>query len=197
MLGLLCVLLGWGAVWLLEYLADAASHFSPLAAGAAVALALGLLVPVLDARFESQGLPGWESPHGLPPTDIYRWVQELEQPTRIYAAGLRPYGLYGRRWQNSVFYDLHSVLLEIQHGGPGRLAGVLRHFEPDLIITSIDPDSSTGPPRKPLLDWLRDQDCLAEVYADPVASAFRVEGGCSDIVTQHSTVGSPPPRMGS
>jgi len=149
-------------------------------------LAVGLAAPLCWRRSPMSGLPGYERIYELPQTDIYRWVQEIEEPQRIYAAGLRPYGLYGRRWQHTLFYDLYSTVLKPEYGGRERLAAVLARFKPDLILISIDPNSFTPNFEKPLVDWVRQQDCFEEVFNDRTASAFRVCGDCRALIERYA-----------
>jgi hypothetical protein len=122
-----------------------------------------------------RGLPGFERPRRLPPaTGIYRWVQSLPHPHRIYAAGLFPYGLYGQRWMNLVVYDLSTYRLDSAPGdGVSRILSVMETFRPDLIVVAVDafrPQIS----EKPQISWLRRQPFLIEVYCDHTASAFAV-----------------------
>lgn len=146
--------------------------------GIPLALGLGLLwLPAHWAARRPSGLPGYESIKGLPPTRFYAWAQANETPLRIYSAGLRPYGLYGPRWQNAVFYDLGSVGLEPLEEGIARLAAVLTQFRPDLVAISVDPHPHVPATEKPeLVAWMRRHpEWFAEVFADATVSAFRVE----------------------
>lgn len=146
--------------------------------GIPLALGLGLLwLPVHWAARRPSGLPGYESVKGLPPTRFYAWVLANETPLRIYSAGLRPYGLYGPRWRNAVFYDLGSVGLEPLEKGIARLAAVLAQFHPDLVAISVDPHPQVSAAGKPeLVAWMhRHPQWFTEVFTDAAVSAFRVE----------------------
>lgn len=138
---------------------------------------LGLLAPVYWSPV--RGLPGFESVRGLPSTKIYEWVQSLDRPTRIYAAGLRPYGLYGVRWQNRLFYDLHSSVLLPESSGKARLAAIVSQFHPDLVLISVDPHDDATSNEKPLVNWIRSQKtCFVDVFEDTTVSGFGVRKGC-------------------
>lgn len=157
-------------------------------------LAAALAAPAFWRLSPMDGLPGYERIYELPQTDIYRWVQAIQEPQRIYAAGLRPYGLYGRRWQHTLFYDLYSTVLEPERGGRERLAAVIAQFRPDLILISVDPNSFTPRFDKPLVDWMREQDCFEEVFNDSTASAFRVVRDCHALIERYAR-NAPPLRM--
>ena len=147
---------------------------APVVASATIAGAL--LVPL--SATPVRGLPGFEQVNGLPRTSVYEWVQTFDRPTRIYAAGLRPYGLYGRTWQNDLFYDLHSSVLRPADAGRARVAAIIVQFHPDLLLISVDPHDST-PADKPLAAWLRAQRaCFEDIFEDAVVSGFRVKEGC-------------------
>jgi hypothetical protein len=133
-------------------------------------------------RAAPEGLPGYDSIRGLPPSGVYRFVQAQASPLRIYAAGLRPYGLYGRAWANTLFYDLHSTALDPPESGQVRIAAVVCRFHPDLIAVSIDPHEYSGAATKPaVVDWLAGQPGLfEEVFSDDTASVFRVRSGAEE-----------------
>lgn len=136
------------------------------------------------------GLAGYETVKGLPETGIYRWVQKLDTGKRIYSAGLRPYGLVGRDYDNRLFYDLHSHVLKIER--EGRILSVLDQFHPDLIIISVDPHAYTGGPQKPdLVDWMKQQKCFTQVYEDETVTGFRVNDGWREALHKYKIPGTP------
>ena len=141
---------------------------------------LGL--PLHWQQNEVSGLPGYEVVRGLPKTEIYEWVQAQSQPMRIYSAGLRPYGLYGKKWSNTLFYDLHSTELSPLETGEIRIAAVVVRFIPDLILISVDPHSHKGTPKKPdIVNWMKERsDCFEEVYNDETVSGFTIKSGSAD-----------------
>jgi hypothetical protein len=133
-----------------------------------------------------KGLPGYERIRGMPRTTVYEWVQALDEPVRIYSAGLRPFGLYGPAWRNRVFYDLHSTLLLDEPAGKARIAAVVTEFRPDLLLISVDPNDSAAPLEKPLVGWLRNQAaCFEEVFDEPAVSGFKVKPGCEQLIKAH------------
>jgi hypothetical protein len=185
---------------------------TPLAPGAVTlgAFALAVALPVRWARTTPSTLPGHDVVRALPRTGVYRWANGLDQPARIYVAGLPAYGFYGRNWQNRLFYDYRSATLfgpEVRPNwsdpllralpdrrtklpvAQSRLLGVLRSFAPDFIIIAVDPGEE-WPLEKPLVSWMRGQKCFEEVYSDDTASAFRVKEGWQDLATQF-----PPARV--
>src|SRR5262249_39753714 len=112
------------------------------------------------------------------PTNVYRWLQAQPSGVRIYSVGLRPAGTYGPKFDNRVFYDLHSAWgVTDPEYGKMRLEAVRQDFLPDLIILSVDPNWESRTAQKPLVEWLRLQPCLSEVFTDEVASAFRLTCG--------------------
>jgi hypothetical protein len=135
-----------------------------------------LALPVWWQMRAVPGLPGYESGQGVPPTAVYRWIQQQGEPRRIYAAGLRPYGLYGATWRNVLFYDLHSALLTPENEGIVRIAAIVAGFKPDLILVSVEADAYDGTQTKPaVVDWMRSrQDLFREVYSDATVSGFSV-----------------------
>ncbi|MBF0334918.1 MAG: hypothetical protein HQL40_14935 [Alphaproteobacteria bacterium] len=158
----------------------------PRISGRAAALGLAAAwtalatAPLLLARPSPPGLPGYDETHGIP-TGIYRWVQSRSGAERIYAAGLRPLGLYGRDWNNRLFYDLHSApLLRDPDWARKRLEAVRQDFGPTLVILATDPHVHEGndTKAKPLVDWLAKQPCTDEIYHDAIATAFAVTPDC-------------------
>ena len=116
---------------------------------------------------------------------------------RIYSAGLRPYGLYGVRWQNQVFYDLHATVLAPDDAGRKRLMAIIDQFEPDLILVSVEMDPAyEGPWVKPLERWMARQNCFHRVFSDPTVSAYRVLNGCAELINKHrDSLAADPIRM--
>jgi hypothetical protein len=124
-----------------------------------------------------RGLPGFERVHGQPETGIYRWVQRLDEPVRIYSAGVFPYGLYGAGWANRLVYDLSSAGLDTD-AGRLRILSILETFRPDLIVIAADPFTPSAAWSKPsIVAWLRQQPEVVEVYCDETVSAFEVLRG--------------------
>ncbi len=128
------------------------------------------------------GLPGYERVGRHPRTGIYRWVQSLDTPVRIYAVALRPWGLYGHSLQNRVFYDLHGAPFASANG-LNRLKRVLDRFQPDLVITAIDPHSPNDAGTMPRRAWLEAEPCMTLAYQDETVAAFRVEGRCEHLTS--------------
>jgi hypothetical protein len=127
--------------------------------------------PIVMEHRRYDGLAGYEEFKGLPRTDVYRWVRALEAPQRIYSAGLKPYGLYGKRWNNRVRYDGHSGI-SVQH-----LEAVIKEFKPDFIFISVDPDEWIESAEKPatIMDWfLQHSVFFEEVFCDEAVSGYRV-----------------------
>jgi len=160
---------GWGRRW------------QVLLASSLLLAVVGPL-PVYWRSVAAAGLPGYEVIKGLPPTGVYAWVEDQTGPLRIYAAGLRPYGLYGPQWRNTLFYDLHSIGLSPLASGQRRISAVVTRFRPDLIIISIDPHPYSGAPRKPeIVAWMQAlPDLFFEIYADATVSCFKVKPGAAD-----------------
>jgi len=113
------------------------------------------------------------------PTGIYKYLRTCKEPLHIYAAGLRPLGLYGDRLQHTVFYDLHSSALPAENFGVTRLNLVRIRFHPDLIVVATDPHVYSSDMQIPMAAWLRRQPCLHEVYSDDVSVAFTVDPQCT------------------
>jgi hypothetical protein len=150
-----------------------------------VALMVGL--PLHWSATQRAGLPGYERVKGLPHTGVYDWVQTQTSPLRIYSAGLRPYGLYGQVWSNTLFYDLHSTSLAPLESGITRISVIVVRFHPDLIIVSVDPHPYSGTSEKPtIVDWMRTQSrCFEEVYSDETVSVFSVKAGADVQLSNH------------
>ncbi|MBI2809752.1 MAG: hypothetical protein HYX67_02820 [Candidatus Melainabacteria bacterium] len=182
--------------------ADIAKTGVPLAISAQfVAILLGCFCAFVPAinwwwhRDWPMGLTGYETVKGLPRTNIYRWVQNLDTAKRIYSSGLRPYGLFGRDYENRLFYDLHSHILNVER--QGRLLAVLDQFHPDLVLISVDPHAYTGGPQKPdLVEWMKQQPCFTQVYEDETVTGFRVSDGWREALQKYK-LPSIPVRMHS
>jgi hypothetical protein len=161
------------------------SRTSPQALRVMAALTLFLVVSYVPIHWRthlSSGLPGYEDIKGLPRTGIYSWIGSQANAMRIYSAGLRPYGLYGHSWENTLFYDLHSTHLAPLESGIARISAVVVQFRPDLILISVDPHSYSGGPVKPkVVEWMREHSsCFQEVYSDDTVSGFRVKSAAAD-----------------
>ncbi len=128
------------------------------------------------------GLPGYEEVKGRRRTEIYAWIQALPAPARIYAAGLRPYGLYGLEWRNKVFYDLGSHGLHPLEAGIARIAAVTAQFNPDFIVISADPHPHRSEVEKPeVVAWLREKRAwFTERFSDDTVSVFGVGPEAAD-----------------
>lgn len=127
----------------------------------------------------SASLPGYDQVGSLPKTGVYQWAWEQDAPLRIYSAGLRPYGLYGKHWQHRLFYDLHSAELDDLAYAKGRLASVIAFFDPQVILISTDPLQTVSPtqtPTKPAITaWMNTQsDLFQPIYSDGAVSGYRV-----------------------
>ncbi len=160
---------------------------------ASVVVGCLISVPVINWWWHRDwpvGLVGYETVKGLPHTNIYRWVQNFDSGKRIYSAGLRPYGLFGRNYDNRLFYDLHSHILKTER--QSRLFAVLDQFHPEIILISVDPHAYTGGPQKPdLVDWMKRQPCFTSVYEDETVSGFRVNDGWRRVFQQYSLPAEP------
>jgi hypothetical protein len=146
-----------------------------------VAISLGLMI-ILALTWQTQRsapLPVYDQVGALPKTGAYQWAWEQETPLRIYSAGLRPYGLYGKHWQHQLFYDLHSAELNDLAYAKARLASVVQYFDPQVIFIATDPlqsMSATTTPTKPAITtWMNTQSNLFEpIYSDGAVSGYRV-----------------------
>ena len=167
-----------------------------LAAALVTGVAL-IAVPRYWDVHRAEGLPGYEVTMDVAPTSIYEWVDSIRAPVRIYAIGLRPYGLYGRHWQHRVFYDLNATALQRDDTGKARLRQVLRQFRPDLVVLSVDPIGYRPSAPIPLAGWVRAKpEWFEEVYAEPTVAVFRVRDRIYEALGKDSS-SSPPLRMGS
>ena len=161
------------------------------------------LITILALTWQTQRtapLSGYDQVGALPKTGVYRWVWGQEAPMRIYSAGLRPYGLYGKHWQHALFYDLHSAELNDLAYGKARLASVVQYFDPQVILISTDPlqsMSATTTPSKPAITtWMNTQsDMFAPIYSDGAVSGYRVLPAAK-VLLQEWLPNSTPPKMG-
>lgn len=153
-------------------------------------LALMLSIPFYWGLKKQNALLGYESAFNCPDeqkcpkTNIYTWVHDLNEPKRIYSAGLRPYGLYGERWENILFYDLDSSTLLSEVGGKKRIAAILSQFEPELILISFAPNSNNpSGVRLKVVNWMQSRpDLFSEVYSDEIVNGFKVNPGAKEIL---------------
>jgi len=165
-----------------------------------ISIGLITIVALTWQTQHSAPLPGYDQVGTLPKTGVYRWAWEQEAPLRIYSAGLRPYGLYGKHWQHALFYDLHSAELNELAYGKARLASVVQYFDPQVIFISTDPlqsMSATTTPSKPALTtWMNTQSDLFEpIYSDGAVSGYRVLP-VAKARLQEWLRDSSPPKMG-
>ena len=135
------------------------------------------------------GLPGYEQIGTNYQTGVYAWVQSQASPIRIYAVGLRPYGLYGKNWKNRIFYDLSNETISPAEVGTKRIIGVILQFRPELILISDSPFASSEEINlSPAIAWLNMRsDLFKPVYQDKsvigfaiLPNAFRVLSGEAD-----------------
>lgn len=119
-------------------------------------------------------------------TNVYTWVQGLKEPQRIYSAGLRPYGLYGRNWSNVLFYDLHSSTLVAGLDGKKRIAAIVDQFGPDLILISLAPHANSPLGIQPeVLTWMQARkDLFSEDYSDDIVRGYRLKPGAKEILAR-------------
>lgn len=156
------------------------------------AVLLILAIPLFWVLKKQNSLAGYEQVFNCPDqqrcqrTQVYAWVQGFSKPLRIYSAGLRPYGLYGSRWENTLFYDLHSSTLVSDSEGKKRVAAVVSHFEPDLILISIAPQANSPSGEKPgVIAWMKARpDLFSEVYSDDIVTGFKVNPGAKRALVQ-------------
>lgn len=119
-------------------------------------------------------------------TNVYPWVRSLKEPQRIYSAGLRPYGLYGRTWSNNLFYDLHSSTLVSGPDGKKRIAAIVDQFGPDLILISLAPHANSPLGIQPeVLTWMQARkDLFSEDYSDDIVRGYRLKPGAKEILAR-------------
>jgi hypothetical protein len=168
--------------------------------GGAISIGLMIILALTWQTQRSAPLPGYDQVGALPKTGVYRWAWEQEAPLRIYSAGLRPYGLYGKHWQHALFYDLHSAELNDLAYGKARLASVVQYFDPQVILISTDPlqsMSATTTPSKPAITtWMNTQSDLFEpIYSDGAVSGYRVLPAAK-VRLQEWLRDNMPPKMG-
>lgn len=137
--------------------------------------AILLVIPLYWRIVPPTGSAPYEVIRGLPRTGIYDWVKKQPSPLRIYSAGLRPYGLYGPQWKNTLRCDLLCHKIEPLSCGIERITSVVAEFRPDLVIISVDPEPYSDLEKPDVVEWLKQQSaCFKEVYTDRVVTAFRV-----------------------
>jgi hypothetical protein len=155
-------------------------------------LILMLAIPLYWSSKKQSNLFGYDQvfappkPQQVLRTNVYAWVQGLNEPQRIYSAGLRPYGLYGLHWGNTLFYDLHSSTLVSGPDGKKRIAAVVDQFEPDLILISLAPHANSPMGEKPeALSWMNlRSDLFTKVYFDEIVSGYKVNPGAKQILAK-------------
>ncbi|MCW2246384.1 hypothetical protein M2352_001975 [Azospirillum fermentarium] len=153
-------------------------------AAAAAAIVAVIAVTVLHHR---HGEPRPQQTIPRAHAGIYDWIAAQPEPLRIYAAGLRPYGLFGPGLKHRLFYDLNTYPLYDDDYAQKRINRVRRDFAPDIVIIAVDPllpapsreKERSASLEKPLVPWLAQQPCLTEIFSAPDLSAFRVERGCT------------------
>lgn len=158
----------------------------------AVVLVLMLALPFYWGLKKQDNLFGYDQvfeppkPKRLPKTNVYTWVQNLNEPLRIYSAGLRPYGLYGKHWANEIFYDLHSSTLVSESVGAKRVAAVVSQFEPALILISIAPQANSPLGEKPgVIAWMKARpDLFSVAYSDDIVTGFKVNPGAKQALVR-------------
>ena len=153
-------------------------------------LILMLSIPLYWSIKKQNNLFGYEAvfncsdQKSCPKTNIYTWVQGLNEPIRIYSAGLRPYGLYGALWQNQLFYDLDSSTLLSEADGKKRISAILSQFRPELILVSYAPNANNPSGKKlGVVAWMQSRpDLFSEVYSDGIVNGFKVHSGAQEIL---------------
>lgn len=158
----------------------------------ALILILMLTIPLYWSTKKQSNLFGYDQVF-LPPepqqvlrTNVYTWVQGLNESQRIYSAGLRPYGLFGRYWGNTLFYDLHSSTLVDGPDGKKRIAAVVDQFGPDLILISLAPHANSPLRIRPeVLTWMQARkDLFFEAYSDEIVRGYQVKLGAKEILAR-------------
>ena len=124
----------------------------------------------------SIGLPGYEKIGAHYQTGVYAWIQGQDSPLRIFAVGLRPYGLYGKNWNNTVFYDLSNETISPVEEGKKRMVSIVLQFRPELILISDNPFASTEEVSlNSTIEWLNFRsDLFKPVYQDKSVIGFAV-----------------------
>lgn len=184
-----------------------------VAGGLATMILLGLAI-VLPWRWDQKHV--WGMPTDdldrrkkrLPTTQVYHYIQHIGEPKRIYAAGLRPYGLYGRNWQHTLWYDSHGHVLDgrkplfndpdalfydswqdlLASGTPmqqTRLLTILKYFKPDLLVLGVEADQDFKGAAPPLSEWLDQQPWAVQVMRDDVAVVYKVMDGWQALLDQY------------
>lgn len=110
---------------------------------------------------------------------IYDWVAAQPKALRIYAAGLRPYGLFGPGLKHTLFYELNIHTLYDPVYAAKHMNRIRRDFAPDLVIVAIDPHAPRPPAGSWVVPWLLEQPCLTPVRQEPDITVFRVDTSCT------------------
>jgi hypothetical protein len=147
--------------------------------GPMVVMVAGAIALQLLTYRSPEGLPGFDHilfAPGPQTSKIYQWVQSLpvDQPKTLYSVGLRPFGLYGRGWQNRVIdggsprtWQLNQ--LSGRSGQPGQTG---RSPAVDYLLLSLDP--FTGDVPLAITELRRRPREFRPVYADDLAAVFEV-----------------------
>ena len=153
-----------------------------------------LLIAIAVAwNINAKGLPGYEQIGERYQTGVYAWIQGKDSPMRIYAVGLRPYGLYGKNWNNSVFYDLSNETISPVEDGIKRIVAVVLQFRPELILISENPFVLTEEVNlTPTIAWLNMRsDLFIPVYQDKSVIGFAVLPNAFQILSREGDQNRP------
>jgi len=149
-------------------------------------------------NINSIGLPGYEKIGAHYQTGVYAWIQGQDSPLRIFAIGLRPYGLYGKNWNNTVFYDLSNETISAVEEGKKRIISIVLQFRPELILISDNPFASTEEVNlNSTIAWLNLRpDLFKPVYQDKSVIGFAVLPKAVEILSRENYQDTPI-KMGS
>ena len=144
-------------------------------------------------NINSIGLPGYEKIGAQYQTGVYAWIQGQESPLRIFAVGLRPYGLYGKNWNNTVFYDLSNETISPVEEGKKRIVSIVLQFRPELILISDNPFASTEEVSlNSTIAWLNlRSDLFKPVYQDKSVIGFAVLPKAVEILSRENYQDTP------
>ena len=144
-------------------------------------------------NINSIGLPGYEKIGAQYQTGVYAWIQGQESPLRIFAVGLRPYGLYGKNWNNTVFYDLSNETISPVEEGKKRIVSIVLQFRPELILISDNPFASTEEVSlNSTIAWLNlRSDLFKPVYQDKSVIGFAVLPNAFQILSREGDQNRP------